>query len=113
SAFSEPHEVRLKLTTSALQNSSARVPSANSPLETPHRAQSARRGPRGARRRALLTADASAPERAPIRGHPRELILQPVLRTTRKRKTIRARRQSRQSPIRTPPPNRKIVEATP
>src|SRR5436309_12998656 len=31
------------------------------PSEPPHRAKSARRGPRGARRKALVTADASAP----------------------------------------------------
>jgi hypothetical protein len=38
-----------------------RVPAANAPTEPPHRAKSARRGPRGARRKALVTADASAP----------------------------------------------------
>jgi hypothetical protein len=38
-----------------------RVLSANSPTEPPHRAQSAQRGPRGARRKALVTAHASAP----------------------------------------------------
>src|SRR5206468_3486962 len=38
--------------------------SANSPIEPPHRAQTARRGPRGARRTALVTADGSAPDGA-------------------------------------------------
>ena len=43
-----------------------RVLSANSPTEPPHRAPSARRGPRGARRNALVTAHASAPGGAPF-----------------------------------------------
>jgi len=38
-----------------------RVLSANSPVEPPHRAQTARRGPRGARHKALITGDACAP----------------------------------------------------
>src|SRR5436190_17384160 len=47
-----------------------RVLSANSPLGHPT-AQSPRGGdPGGARRKALVTADASARERAPVRGHP-------------------------------------------